>query len=159
MHRYVLSSLSALAHQRDRRLSSLDRTYLAMAWGTGHAACHILFLFLAPLPLAAEGGGTYYLSECHEMSFFLVSSINVSAIGGVLLAAMIIALEGAISKDWRVIVCAPILHLTASLITLGNYTEGGCVPVAIALYVLCIASIAFSLFLVRRQILLKSGYY
>ena len=66
--------LEGVARSNDTTFTLLDKLYLALGWGYGHGACHVVFFFLSMLPLTSSDG-TYYLDTCPTMSFFLVGAL------------------------------------------------------------------------------------
>eukprot|EP00195_Chlamydomonas_chlamydogama_P007791 CAMPEP_0202891158 /NCGR_PEP_ID=MMETSP1392-20130828/1299_1 /ASSEMBLY_ACC=CAM_ASM_000868 /TAXON_ID=225041 /ORGANISM="Chlamydomonas chlamydogama, Strain SAG 11-48b" /LENGTH=167 /DNA_ID=CAMNT_0049574837 /DNA_START=285 /DNA_END=789 /DNA_ORIENTATION=+ len=126
--------LEDVARQTGHRYALLDKLYIALAWGFGHAACHSVFFFLSLLPLTS-GDGTFYLDECPQMSLFLMGALYSLAFGMILTSTMVVAFEGYHTRDVAHILYAPLLHFAASLATLGNLRQGGCqvvMPVLIA---------------------------
>jgi hypothetical protein len=96
MHERAVWELRSLARARgDAPLSALDRVWVSLAWGFGHAACHALFLYAYALPLA-WGPGTYYAPQCPQMPVFLTGALVSLGGGAALLAAAAVGLEA-----WR----------------------------------------------------------
>jgi hypothetical protein len=93
MHeRSVLELKRLAASHGDAPLSALDRVWLSLAWGFGHAACHGLFLYAYALPLA-WGPGTMYAPQCPQMPVFLTGALASLGGGAALLAAAVVGLE------------------------------------------------------------------
>ncbi|KAG2500706.1 hypothetical protein HYH03_001471 [Edaphochlamys debaryana] len=127
MHRKTLEVFDVMARNSGHRFSLLDKLYMATAWGYGHGACHAVFFFLSFLPLTTNDG-TYYLSVCPQMSIFLVGALYSLSFGMILTCLMIIAFDGYVSKNWVHVAAAPVIHCGASMLTLLNFQQGGCVP-------------------------------
>lgn len=62
--------ISNYAEQTGHRFAVIDQLYMGLAWGYGHAACHVIFFFLSLLPLT-DSDGTYYADTCPEVSWDL----------------------------------------------------------------------------------------
>lgn len=107
--------LDDMAVKNDSRFAVIDKLYLALAWGYGHGACHVLFFYLSLLPLAA-GGGTFYSDVCPHMSFFLVGAISALAFSMILPSIMVVSLDGYSTGNWMHICYAPVMHLTAAAV-------------------------------------------
>ncbi|KAG1652526.1 hypothetical protein FOA52_009225 [Chlamydomonas sp. UWO 241] len=154
MHTKGVTMLEGIARDAGHRFALVDRLYMALAWGFGHAACHSIFFFLSFLPLVA-GDGTYYLKDCTQMSMFLIGALYSLAFGMILTSSMVVAFEGyahlkwgpgfasvatrPVEPAWRTwfhVLFAPVLHVTAALVTLLNMAQDGCLiaqPVNLAL--------------------------
>jgi anterior pharynx defective protein 1 len=121
----MVSSLELVARNRGHRLSIIDKLYLALGWGYGHGACHVLFFFVSLLSLTT-GEGTFYAESCPQMSIFLVSALHSLAFGMVLVAIMVVALEGYhTSSRWHVLY-APAMHLLCALLVGAPGLAGRC---------------------------------
>ncbi|GFR47451.1 hypothetical protein Agub_g9175 [Astrephomene gubernaculifera] len=134
MNRKAVETLESMSRSSGHRFSQLDRLYMAMAWGYGHAACHAIFFFLSMLPLTV-GDGTYYIDACPQMSIFLVGALYCLAFGMLLTCLMVVAFDGYMGRKPAHVGAAAVLHLGAALLTLLNFRSGGCVvamPVLIA---------------------------
>ncbi len=57
-----MQKLESMSRASGHTFSNLDHLYLALGWGYGHGACHVLFFFASLLPLTA-GDGTFYTGE------------------------------------------------------------------------------------------------
>jgi hypothetical protein len=111
----MVASLELVARNRGHRISIIDKLYLALGWGYGHGACHVVFFFVSLLSLTT-GEGTFYAESCPQMSIFLVSALHSLAFGMVLVAIMVVALEGYhTSSRWHVLY-APAMHLLCALV-------------------------------------------
>lgn len=134
-HFRLCQVLEAMARRSGHGFSYSDHLYLALGWGTGHAACHALFFFASLLPLTT-GDGSYYSEACPAMSLFLVSALNCLGTSATLVAAMVVALDGWHRGRATHVLYAPAVHLATGLLTLGNFKAGGCtysVPAVLAL--------------------------
>lgn len=135
MHKKGIAILEKVARVKGHRFGMLDKLYLALAWGYGQSVCHTVFFYLSFLPLTT-GSGTLYLSTCTQMSFFLVGALYSIAFGMLLSSIMVIFFDGLHTHNWFHVAYAPAMHITASLMTLVNLTQGGCViamPVVLGL--------------------------
>lgn len=135
LHKKATVLLEKMAEDQHKSFNLIDKMYLGLAWGFGHAACHSVFFFLSMLPLTT-GDGTYYNELCPQMSMFLVGALYSNGMGMVLTAIMVVALEGYHERSYFHIAYAPIMHLGASLLTLLNLRQGGCriaMPLLVAL--------------------------
>eukprot|EP00878_Enallax_costatus_P028539 GHUV01030830.1.p1 GENE.GHUV01030830.1~~GHUV01030830.1.p1 ORF type:complete len:220 (+),score=62.05 GHUV01030830.1:896-1555(+) len=126
MHKRALVVLHRMSVQSGHTFTKLDELYLALGWGYGHAAVHVLFLFGSLLPLTT-GHGTVYSTSCPDMSIFLVGALNSLGLGATLVALSVIALDGwsrgsLVGKSY-----APVMHAGAALVTLGSFRRGGCI--------------------------------
>jgi anterior pharynx defective protein 1 len=50
--------LDSHARQSGHRFHLIDKLYLALGWGWGHGAAHVIFFYLSFLPLTT-GNGTW----------------------------------------------------------------------------------------------------
>jgi anterior pharynx defective protein 1 len=114
-----MQQLDAMARASGHQFSALDRLYLALGWGYGHGAVHVLFFFASILPLTA-GHGTLYQPLCPEMSVFLVGALQALGFGAMLAAAMVVALDGWRSANIVHAVGAPLVHLLTALVVSGR---------------------------------------
>ncbi|GLC35537.1 hypothetical protein PLESTB_000196900 [Pleodorina starrii] len=140
VHRKTLEPLESMARASRHRFSSLDKLYMALAWGYGHGASHAVFFFLSFLPLTTDDG-TYYNAACPQMSIFLVGALYSLSFGLILTSLMVIAFDGYMERNMVHILAAPVLHLGASCLTLLNFRDGGCVaamPTLVALGLLLV---------------------
>lgn len=113
----------ALAH--DQRFNLIDKLYLAVAWGFGHSLCQSIFFFVSMLSLTTSNG-TFYLDTCPQMSLFLVGALFSIAYGLILTSITVISIQGFHTGNWIHLAYAPLVHFAASLITLFNLTQDGC---------------------------------
>lgn len=114
----------ALAH--NQRFNLIDKLYLAVAWGFGHSLCHSIFFFVSFLSLTTSNG-TFYLDKCPQMSLFLVGSLYSISYGLILTSIAVISIQGFHTSNWFHIAYAPLVHMAASLITLLNLRQDGCI--------------------------------
>ncbi|GIL51355.1 hypothetical protein Vafri_7357 [Volvox africanus] len=141
LHRKTLEPLESMARSSGHRFSVLDKLYMALAWGYGHAASHAVFFFLSFLPLTADDG-TYYNSACPQMSIFLVGALYSLSFGLILTSLMVIAFDGYMERNVLHIAVVPLLHMGASCQTLYNLKENGCLvtmPTLVATGLLLVA--------------------
>lgn len=124
-HRKSVVLLEAMAVGSDSRFALVDKLYMALAWGYGHGACHMLFFYLSLLPLAA-GGGTLYTEACPHMSFFLAGALSALAFGMILPSVMLVSLDGYSSGNRLHVAFAPAMHVTAAVLV----SAAGCGPYA-----------------------------
>lgn len=125
MHKRALSVLQGMSASSGHSFTKLDELYLALGWGYGHAAVHVLFIFGSLLPLTA-GHGTAYSTDCPQMSVFTVAALNSLGLGASLVALSVVALEAWGRKSWLGAAYAPLMHAGAALLTLGSFRPGGC---------------------------------
>lgn len=118
-----MSVLEDVARGKGHRFVLLDKLYVSLAWGCGHAACHIIFFFVSFLSLT-NGSGTYYLDTCPQMSIFLMAALYSLAFGMLLSAVTVINFEGFHSGNWLHVAIAPAAHFTASLLVSNGETFG-----------------------------------
>jgi hypothetical protein len=62
------------------------------------------------------------------MSYYLVCSLTTLGFAGIIAGAMVLAFEGLERHDWKRGALLPVaLHLLGGLLTLINFSQGGCV--------------------------------
>eukprot|EP00873_Tetraselmis_striata_P039459 jgi/Tetstr1/459723/TSEL_005076.t1 len=118
-------------------LTRTDQRELALGHGMGHGFAHSIFFFVSFLQLAA-GDGTYYLPTCPSVSFFVATALNSLAFLLLHSFSMVVAFEGLTTRQPLLAGMAPALHMTAALLTLGNFRMDGClwvIPTNLALAV------------------------
>lgn len=113
--RKTINTIEGMAQTSGHRFNYLDRLYLALGWGYGHGACHVVFFFASLLPLTT-GNGTYYTDTCPHMSIFLISALNSLGFGATLAALMVISMDGWLSRSPLLIAYAPVMHLLSGLV-------------------------------------------
>lgn len=118
MHKRALSVLQGMSASSGHSFTKLDELYLALGWGYGHAAVHVLFIFGSLLPLTA-GHGTAYSTDCPQMSVFTVAALNSLGLGASLVALSVVALEAWGRKSWLGAAYAPLVHAGAALLVSG----------------------------------------
>eukprot|EP00798_Chlamydomonas_sp_ICE-L_P008408 gene8408-18301_t len=121
----------------------LDRMYLALGWGYGQGACHVVFLFASLLQLTSSSG-TFYIDTCPDMSLFLVLALYSIAFGCLLPSLMVLYFEGCQSGNMFHMAAAPLLHFAAALLTVGNMTHNGCLWVMPVIIVIGVASVVYT---------------
>mmetsp|Transcript_20362 Transcript_20362/g.56735 ORF Transcript_20362/g.56735 Transcript_20362/m.56735 type:complete len:313 (+) Transcript_20362:87-1025(+) len=92
-HLSIIAFLEQHASRLGHVLRRLDRIYLAMGWGLGHATVHALFFHASFLPLTVQGG-TWYADSCPAMNVFLAGALLTLGFNFLLIALMVLALEG-----------------------------------------------------------------
>ncbi|MEW5313669.1 MAG: hypothetical protein WDW38_005216 [Sanguina aurantia] len=140
LHKESMVLLEAMAVGSDSRFALVDKLYMALAWGYGHGACHMLFFYLSLLPLSA-GGGTLYTEACPHMSFFLAGALSALAFGMILPSVMLVSLDGYSSGNRLHVAFAPAMHVTAAVLSLGNLRHGGCLYITPMLLVMGVGSV------------------
>mmetsp|Transcript_22419 Transcript_22419/g.27037 ORF Transcript_22419/g.27037 Transcript_22419/m.27037 type:complete len:205 (+) Transcript_22419:86-700(+) len=133
-------------------LSVLDKFMLTLAIGFGHGLSHLVFFFLSILP-ASMGQGTYYVDTCPQMSIFLYYALTGLCFLIIHTSSMVVAYTAYSKEDRKLLnwIQVPLLHYTASLLTLLNFMQGGCVYVIPALAVLSAAVMTHGLFIFVRM--------
>lgn len=115
VHKRALVVLHRMSLQSGHTFTKLDELYLALGWGYGHAAVHVLFLFGSLLPLMT-GHGTVYSTSCPDMSVFLVGALNSLGLGATLVALSVISLDGWSRGSLVGKTYAPVMHAGAALV-------------------------------------------
>jgi anterior pharynx defective protein 1 len=121
----MVTSLEQVARNRGHRLTIIDKLYLAVGWGYGHGACHVLFFFVSLLSLTT-GEGTFYADTCPQMPIFLVGALNSLAFGMVLVAITVVALEGYHTNSRMHVLYAPAMHVLCALVVSRQTPAAGC---------------------------------
>jgi anterior pharynx defective protein 1 len=67
LHKKTVAVLHHMSESSGHTFTPVDELYLAVGWGYGHAAVHVLIMFGSLLPLTA-GHGTLYAAECPQVS-------------------------------------------------------------------------------------------
>ena len=127
-HRLSLRALeyvSGLQEHAGASLTVSDHYSLSLTHGLAHSIVHSLFFCVSWLPLAL-GDGTIYAETCPEMNFYLVSALTTLAFSGVLTGGMIIGFAAMEKGDVKQAAAVSAAHLVAALLTLVNFTQGGC---------------------------------
>jgi anterior pharynx defective protein 1 len=75
LHKRISADLHRRSAASGHSFTKLDELYLALGWGYGQAAIHVLFLFASLLPLTV-GHGTVYNHLCPDLSMFTVGALN-----------------------------------------------------------------------------------
>lgn len=66
LHKRTLAVLHRMSESSGHTFTPVDELYLAVGWGYGQAAVHVLILFGSLLPLTA-GHGTLYTATCPQV--------------------------------------------------------------------------------------------
>ena len=123
----ALEFVSSLQEHAGSDLLPSDHFSLSLTHGLTHSIVHTLFFCTSWLPLSL-GDGTIYTARCPQMSYYLVCALTTLGFSGILTGGMIIAFEGMERLAWKRGVVLPVaLHLLGGLLTLINFTQGGCV--------------------------------
>ncbi|KAL4448268.1 hypothetical protein ABPG75_005487 [Micractinium tetrahymenae] len=120
--------------QHDAPLSVADRFALALSYGFSHGAAHSAFFFLSWLPLSLDSG-TVYNPRCPRLSYFTVGALSTLGMAAVLTGGMVLFFDALDRRRPRAALLAPATHAAAALLTLVNFTQGGClvtVPLLLA---------------------------
>mmetsp|Transcript_23156 Transcript_23156/g.64323 ORF Transcript_23156/g.64323 Transcript_23156/m.64323 type:complete len:267 (-) Transcript_23156:144-944(-) len=129
IHRRLLVILNRLASTQELPpLNDFDEHELALSLGIGHGLAHSVFFFLSFMQLAL-GDGTYYLEECPQISFFVASALSSLSFLLMHTFGMMVSFEGIQQRKWLFAGLTPALHMGSALLTLANFTQGGCVIV------------------------------
>lgn len=115
IHKRSLDVLHRMSVQSGHTFTKLDELYLALGWGYGHAAVHVLLMFGSLLPLTV-GHGTAYSTACPQMSIFLVGALNSLGMGATLVSLSVIALSAWSKGSWLGVSYAPLMHAAAALV-------------------------------------------
>lgn len=67
LHKKTVAVLHRMSESSGHTFTPVDEMYLAVGWGYGQAAVHVLILFGSLLPLTA-GHGTLYAATCPQAS-------------------------------------------------------------------------------------------
>ncbi|GMH37823.1 hypothetical protein BSKO_05696 [Bryopsis sp. KO-2023] len=135
IHQTTVASLSDVALKSGRTLSPSDILYIAAGFGFGQGVSHSLFFFVSLLPLIATDA-TIYIDSCDEMSYFLVSALTTLGFSLLHTCSTVVFFNGLAERRGLRIGGPPAMHLTASLITVGNFGSSGCVAtVPIVLFI------------------------
>lgn len=124
----IIDVLQEVGRKTGHGFTALDAIWISFGLGFGQALTHGTFFFVGVLE-STSVGASHYIDSCHEMSFFLASSLLTLAFGILHLFSTIVFFRGLTSKNWVQIGAPPFAHLVAGLVTLGNFAESGCVVV------------------------------
>ncbi|CAI0397089.1 unnamed protein product [Linum tenue] len=122
------------------RLYPTDKMLIALAGGLGHGAAHAVFFCLSVLT-PAFGPATFFTDQCSQIPFFLVSSIIALAFATIHTFSMVIAFNGYSEGNKVDQLFVPVVHLVAGMVTLINFTTGGCSIGIPILYIIAILTL------------------
>ncbi|RAL47874.1 hypothetical protein DM860_011459 [Cuscuta australis] len=125
------------------RLFITDKMQIALACGMGHGLAHAIFFCLSLLT-PAFGPGTYYVKQCSQMSFFLVSAIIALAFVTIHTFSMVIAFNGYAEGNKLEQFFVPVAHLIVAMFTLINLAQGGCVVGIPLIYSVAVLALGYS---------------
>ncbi|GLT97343.1 hypothetical protein SLE2022_149130 [Rubroshorea leprosula] len=108
------------------RLFLTDKMLIALAGGLGHGLAHAVFFCLSLLT-PAFGPATYFIDRCSQIPFFLVSAIIALAFVTIHTFSMVIAFNGYSEGNKVDQFFVPLVHFVAGMMTLINFSTGGCV--------------------------------
>lgn len=128
-HRFSLRLLSRIAGEQQHTSVALtvsDHFALSFTHGLAHGTIFGVLFCIVWLPLYL-GDGTLYLDACPHMSYFLICALYALSFAIMLAGAMVIGFDGMERGDRRQGLIAPAsIHLSASLSTLINLAQDGC---------------------------------
>lgn len=75
LHRKTVAVLHRMSESSGHTFTPVDELYLAVGWGYGQAAVHVLIMFGSLLPLTA-GHGTVYTAACPQVRALLYASCH-----------------------------------------------------------------------------------
>lgn len=78
LHRRTVAELHRMSVSSSHTFTPVDELYLAVGWGYGQAAVHVLIMFGSLLPLTA-GHGTLYTAACPQVRCRLAIGSRLSA--------------------------------------------------------------------------------
>ncbi|XP_024022125.1 gamma-secretase subunit APH1-like [Morus notabilis] len=122
------------------RLYATDKMQIALAGGLGHGLAHAVFFCLSLLT-PAFGPATFFVDSCSQIPFFLVSAIIALAFVTIHTFSMVIAFNGYAESNKVDQLFVPIVHLVAAMVTLVNFTSGGCVIGIPLVYIVAILTL------------------
>ncbi|XP_057546901.1 gamma-secretase subunit APH1-like isoform X1 [Amaranthus tricolor] len=122
------------------RLFLTDKMQIALAGGLGHGVAHAVFFCLSLLT-PAFGPGTFYNDTCTWMPFFLVSAFIALAFVTIHTFSMVIAFNGYAESKRLDQYFVPIVHLIAGMLTLINFSPGGCIISIPLLYFMAVLTL------------------
>ncbi|KAL5781083.1 hypothetical protein ACOSP7_006112 [Xanthoceras sorbifolium] len=108
------------------RLFLTDKMQIALAGGLGHGVAHAVFFCLSLLT-PAFGPATFFVDRCSQIPFFLVSALIALAFVTIHTFSMVIAFDGYAQGNKVDQYFVPVVHLVAGMVTLVNFSSGGCV--------------------------------
>jgi gamma-secretase subunit APH-1 len=123
----ALEFVSGLEEHSGAELLPNDHFSLSLTHGLAHSIVHTLFFCISWLPLSL-GDGTIYTATCPQMSYYLVCALTTLGFAGILTGGMVLAFEGMERQDLKRGALLPILlHVVGGVLTLINFSQGGCV--------------------------------
>eukprot|EP00899_Mesostigma_viride_P018990 jgi/Mesvir1/27092/Mv20777-RA.1 len=124
-------------------LSTTDKVSIAFSWGLGHGLVHATLFFLSMIT-ASLRDGTYYIDTCPNMSLFLVAALSTVNFCTLLTFGNVVSFYAASRRSWLLSAVTPCIHLAASLITLLNFRDKGCVASIPVLFGLSSVTVAMA---------------
>lgn len=136
-HRMCVRMLQRIAREQRTSLKTSDVMRLSFTHGMGHAMVHASVFSISWLPLSV-GTGTYYVTRCSSMSYFLANSLLSLAMSGILISCMVIAFDCWDRRQFRAgFLYSGTVHIGAAMmVLLLNFTSNGCVlsiPLSLAI--------------------------
>jgi hypothetical protein len=127
-HRVCVRMLQRIAREQRTFLKTSDVMRLSFTHGMGHAMVHASLFSISWLPLSV-GTGTYYVTRCSSMSYFLANSLLSLAMSGILISCMVISFDCWDRRQYRAgVLYSGTVHIgTALMILLLNFRSNGCV--------------------------------
>ncbi|CAA6668291.1 unnamed protein product [Spirodela intermedia] len=126
LYRRLEDMLNAFADRMVNLSVPLVFSFWLAAGGLGHGVAHSVFFCLSLLT-PAFGPATYYADRCSHMPFFLVSALISLCFALIHTFSMVIAFNGYAEGRKTDQVLVPAVHLVASMLTLVNLSDGGCI--------------------------------
>eukprot|EP00890_Picochlorum_soloecismus_P002852 jgi/Picsp_1/3568/NSC_06405-R1_gamma-secretase subunit aph-1b len=135
-HRICVRVLQRVARERRTSVRTSDVMRLSLTHGVGHAMVHATLFSISWLPLRT-GTGTYYITRCSSMSYFLANSLLSLALSGILISCTVIAFDCWDRRQFRAgFLYSGTVHVgVALMILLLNFKLNGCmisIPISLA---------------------------
>lgn len=127
-HRMCVRMLQRVAREQRTTVRTSDVMRLSFTHGMGHAMVHATLFSISWLPLSV-GTGTYYITRCSSMSYFLSNSLLSLALSGILISCMVIAFDCWDRRQFKegFLYCGTVHVGTALMILLLNFKSNGCI--------------------------------
>lgn len=135
IHSKLVTLLSLMGRRTGHRFTSIDAIWLSFGIGFGHALTHSLFFFVSLLEAMDHDATLYDFETCPKLSIFNAAALSTLGFCLFHVFSTIVFLNGFPKSNKMQISLPPITHFIASLATLINSKENGClisIPILLA---------------------------
>ena len=148
----LIEILREVGRKLGHGFTSLDALWLSFGMGFGHGATHLTFFFVSLLEATSKDGTAYDFETCPQLSFNTTSALLALGFALFHTFSTIVFFEGLTNKDRIQSFVPPLTHLSASMLTLINFGQKGCLATIPLILAIGVGSILWAMHLVWSEI-------